>query len=412
MEEIKHKEIIRAKVHLQKENPFFSFLVMNLNPIESKDIKSIGVDIQGNLYYNKKWVDDLTQEQLKGVLTHEVLHLALEHFLRDTDKHQEIYNIACDLVINDILINNNFQLPKGLVPYNHKFTFKEDKIIIEDLDKKSADEVYNELMKYADKEKQDKNTIVGFDSERFDNHEIARDSNGKGKDRKGKDKKEQGISREELKQIKDKWKKLLGEASAYAKQQGNMPSGMERLVDIMLNDKINWKSLLYKYITRELPFDYSYNRPSKRSRALGIYMPSVKRESINIAISVDTSSSISQKELSEFLGEIVSIAKSFNNINMTLIICDNEIKDVYEVRNGNIQTILDLKIHGGGGTSFTTPLNYIKDNLPNTKFTIFFTDGYGDRISLGDYNFNIIWLLTKGGTDNYIKDSGEIINLE
>ena len=152
------------------------------------------------------------------------------------------------------------------------------------------------------------------------------------------------------------------------------------------------------------------SKPSRRSRVLGIYMPSVKRESINIAISVDTSGSIRQEELSEFLGEIVSIAKSFNNINMTLIICDSEIKDVYEVRNGNIQTILDLKIRGGGGTSHKPIYDYVKNNLPNTRFIINFTDGY---TSFPDSEeVKTIWVLTKDSISEDRLPFGEAIKLE
>ena len=392
-------KIIRAKVHLQTDNPFFAYLVMNLNIQENKEIPSMGVDNKGNMVYNKDWIDKLNENQLKGVMIHETLHLALEHFPRGQNKEHEIYNIASDLVINNILVNNKFELPEGLVPYNNSFEFEKatPPFTIEDLDKKSADEVYNELMKKLPKEKEQKIYI----KLRFDKHDYGK--NGKGKAKQGD---------KESKEQQGKWKKIFAEASVYAKQQGKMPLGMERFVELILNEKISWKNLLYKYITRELPYDYTYNYPSKKSRATGIYMPSVLRENINIVIAVDTSGSIGQDELSEFLSEIVNISKSFSNIAMKLIVCDSEVKDVYDVRNGSIQTILDLKLRGNGGTSFINPLNYVVENLPNTKFVVFFTDGYGDRVEYGDYPFKLIWVITKNGSDNYIKDSGEVIKLE
>jgi len=366
---------------------------MNLKVVERDDIPSMAVDNKGNLFYNSKWVDKLTDGQIKGVLIHEVLHIALEHLIRGMNKEHEIYNIAGDLVINNILVSNNFELPKGLIPYQNEFEFN-PKLIITDLDKKSADEVYNELMA----NEQVKKAVGQKSGCGFDEHIYSKD--GKGNTDKDGD----------LKQTKKKWNRLLSEASVYAKQQGKLPQGMDRHIDTLLNEKINWKSILYKYITRELPYDYTYNRPSKKSRATGIYLPSVLRESIDIVVSIDTSGSISQTELSEFLGEIIGIAKSFNNIAMKLIVCDSDIKEVYDIRNGSIATIQNLKIKGGGGTSHKPIYDYISENLPNTKFVINFTDGYTD---FPDYeSTRTIWVITSNGCEESYLPFGEYIKLD
>ena len=252
----------------------------------------------------------------------------------------------------------------------------------------------------------------GFDTHIFGKSDKDKKGKGVGKGKgKGGGKGDNSQLKSELEKQKAKWKKVFAEASIYAKQQGNLPEGMQRLVDMVLNERVSWKHLLYKYITNELPFDYSWSFPSKRAIATGVYLPHMKKENLEVVVSIDTSGSVGQEELSEFLGEIINIAKSFNNISMTLIVCDCEIKDVYKVANGDIAKIQDLKIRGGGGTSFTKPLDYIKENLPNTKFVIFFTDGYGDKVEKGDYPFSLVWALTKNSTDEYINESGEIINL-
>ena len=385
-------KIVRAKVHLQTENPFFAYLVMNLKVKEVEEIDSIGVSNNGDLVYNKKWVDNLSDSELKGVLSHEVLHLVFEHFARGENKNHQIYNIATDLVINNILINSNIKLPRGLTPYNNSYTFKNPPFTIENLDKKSADEVYEEIKKHLPKEKE----LKKLNQSRFDKHTFGKSG--------------QKTDLKEQRKLKKKWNKVLSEASVYAKQKGKLPQGMERIVELMLNDKVSWKSILYKYITRELPFDYTYNRPSKRSVATGIYLPSVLRENIEVVISIDTSGSISQKELSEFLVEIVNISKSFNNISMKLIVCDSEIKDVFEIRNGSIDTILNLKIHGGGGTSHIPIYDYVAEHLSNTKFIINFTDGYTRFPS--EESIKTIWVITKGGCDEERLPFGEVIKLE
>ena len=313
-------------------------------------------------------------------------------------------NISNDLVINNILINNDFTLPEGLVPRNNSFTFEGMKLTINDLDKKSGEEVYDEIMKSGKVKKVKVCRSCGFDTHIFGKKGDDKGGGGSGGGMKGQQLKDQ------LTKQKAKWKKIFAEASIYAKQQGNLPAGMQRLVDMVLNEKVSWKHLLYKYITNELPFDYSWNRPSKRAIATGVYLPSVKKENLEVVVSIDTSGSIRQEELNDFLGEIISIAKSFNNISITLIVCDCEIKDVYKVANGDIAKIQDLKICGGGGTDHKPIYDYIEKNLPNTKFVINFTDGH---TSFPDYEkTKTIWVLTKDSCGEDKIPFGEVIQLD
>jgi len=430
------EKIIKARVKIQKDNPFFAYLVLNLKMIEEnqdeeespldkiigKNQTSIGVNAKGDCFYNPKWIDEITSQgggsdgldYLKGVLVHECLHLGLLHFDRDKNslKDHNLMNIANDLVINNILVNNNFSLPKGLVPRNNSFTFEDVELTIDNLDKKSSEEVYDEMMKSGKVKKiQKQYGGVGFDTHIFGKAKDDKDKEGKGKGKTKKKKNPIDSSNlgGDLEKQKAKWKKIFAEASVYAKQQGNFPEGMQRLVDFVLNERISWKHLLYKYITNELPFDYSWNRPSKRSIATGVYLPHTKKENLEVVVSIDTSGSIGQEELNDFLGEIINIAKSFNNISMTLIVCDCEIKEVYKVANGDIAKIKDLKISGGGGTSHIPIYDYIENNLSNTKFVINFTDGYTD---FPDYEkTKTIWVLTKNSCGEDKIPFGEVIQL-
>lgn len=391
------KKIIRAKVQLQNEKPFFAYLLMNLNFKELKDIKTIGVSNKGVCAYNPKFIEELNDRVLKGILAHEVLHLVFEHLSRLGDKDLKIWNIATDLCINDLLKENGFELDsRGLVTnWSHDFTFNfngEELFTIKDIDKKNADQVYEEIIKNLKKNKQ--KIIDEYDKKRFDKHIYE----------KGK-----GETEAELKGYKDKWKKAVAEASAYAKQKGDLSNGLKLLVDDLLNEKVNWKHLLYKYMTRVIPFDYSYARPSKRSFSTGVYMPIMRKESIEIVVSLDTSGSIGKEELQEFMSEINGIAKSFNNLTMKLIVCDSEVKDVYTIGNGDNQKINDLVIRGGGGTSHIPIYDYVQENLPNTKLLVNFTDGYTDFPQ--ETSINSLWVLCKHSCSEDKIPFGEVIKL-
>ena len=256
------------------------------------------------------------------------------------------------------------------------------------MDKKTAEQVYVEIEKLSEEEQK------GMDKKRFDEH------------RQGDKKEDSG----EYQKAKEKWNKAFSEGSCYAKQQGNLPKGMERLLDAVLNQKVNWKHLLYRYLTNTLPYDYTYSRPSKKSISTGFYMPSILRENIEVCVSVDTSGSISQKELSEFLGEITGIARTFNNITIRLIVCDCEIHEVYEFGNNDSNDIANIKISGGGGTDHNPVYDYIEKHFPNTKILVNFTDGF---TSFPKYEkVKSIWVISKGGCDKSHIPFGEVINLD
>ena len=395
----------RARIQLQSKNPFFAYLVLNLTIKEEKKIPSCAVDNYNNLYYNPDWINKLTDNQTEMLLCHEVMHIAFQHLVRNKQRDSFIFNMATDICINNLLEQNNFEMIKdGLVPHNNEIKIQHSNITIKDINSKSAEYIYDEIYSQIPKTKQ----FVSFvNDNRIDEH---RESDLSQNGQKGKDGKKKGLTPQQIKGIKesaDRWKKLLTEASTYAKQRGTLPNGIDRAIDGLLNEKVNWKYLLWKYITNELPFDYSYAKPSRRSQATGIYMPYMKRESIDIMVSVDTSGSISQKDLTEFMTEIVSISKSFNNVKITAMVCDCEIQEVVEVRNGNISKLLDLKMSGGGGTSHIPIYEKIREEYPNTKFLISFTDGYTDfpETEL----VKTIWVLPKNSNKEI--PYGEIIEL-
>jgi predicted metal-dependent peptidase len=390
--------ILRAKVRLQNENPFFAYLVMNLTFRENKDVESIGISIKdkGLVCYNPTWIESLREEELRGVLAHEVLHLVLEHLTNLREKDVLLWNIATDLCINYMLVENNFELTKGLVPQkswgNEGYTFDFKGVMkIVNIENKTAEQIYSEIINNPkiQKIKQEMDDLRG------DEHEY---SDG-----------DKALTKEEIAESKDKWKNAVGEAVTHARQKGNLPKGLELFVDKLQNAKINWKQMLYKYITRVIPFDYTYARPSKRSISSGFYMPSILKETIEMVVSIDTSGSISQKQLSDFLSEITGIAKSFNNLKMSLIVCDSEIKDVYHVGNGDSDRISKLKIRGGGGTSHIPIYDYVKAKLPNTKLLINFTDGYTDFPT--KESVKTLWVLSENNNKSNIP-FGEVIELK
>src|SRR3990167_30620 len=399
--------IKRSRIQTYKHSPFFAHLVLRLNvkefskEMEEEGKRTMAVDTFNNLYYSPKWVKKLTEKQLMGVICHETLFRSFVHLVRINQRDMLIWNVATDIVINNLLVNNKFELPKeGLIPENNVIELKDEKgkiiCAVKDIDKKSAEIVYDEIYNSLKKNKKAGSYI---DSKRFDKHIIS-------------DKKELSPEKQkELdKNLKD-WKHAVVSADAYARNIGKLPLGMDRYIGEMLDEKVNWKEVLYKYISNSIPSDFSWSRQSKASQSLGIYMPRMMREEIEVCAVIDTSGSIQQKELDEFTSEIIYLGKSFNHVKLRVITCDASVQDVYEIDGEIGRYLKDMKLHGGGGTSFKVALNYIKEEFPSTRIVVYFTDGFGDVIDQADYQFKLMWLLSEGGSDEIIGDNGEVVRL-
>jgi predicted metal-dependent peptidase len=417
--------IVKAKIKLHKKNPFFSYLVLHLNFIHDEKINTIGVNCKGDVHYSEKFLNSLDDDELMAMICHETTHIIFNHLIRRKNYNTEIWNIATDIITNQILLDNDFKLHKsGIIPHNNRVDIYGVKI--DDIRGKTSEEIYeimdNNVQKIEIKQciGIDVHILGDKDSDNFADSDknnkcnktcsVKKNSIEENPEQKNEEIEKNSGNFPENDKIPN-WERVLTEAVQYAKNQGNEPHGIDRYVDSLLNPVENWRSILYKHIIKEIPYDYNFSLPSRRSQSIGVYLPRIKKETIDIFIAIDTSGSISETELKEFLTEISEIIKSFVNIRITIMSCDYKIHEIYEFTSLNAYDLLKLNLKGRGGTSFQEPINYIRENKPHARLLIYFTDGYGDKPNLDNIAFKILWIITKHGTIDRIKSCGEIINL-
>lgn len=418
--------IKKSQIQLWKDKPFWAYLsyFLKFQEVPKEETKymthqTMGVDINGNVYYCKDFIDKLSDEELKGVIAHELGHLIYLTELRQGNRDKDGFNIASDIAINSLLVRDNFTLPKGvLLPdYNDEIKTGFGKKI-KNCSEKLAEEIYDELPKvtidkngniYAEtgSGKNKKKEKIG---KVLDGHIISNKGKGKGKD-KGIE-----LSEAEKKEIEQNWKDRLVEAYTTAKMKGNVPAGIERILGKLDENKIDWKTLLQRYLMNSLPYDYTWQKPSKQSIATQVYSPSILKEKISVVIAIDLSGSIGKEEYSEFMSEIIGLAKAFQErIKMHFYSHDIKCYDGGIIENGNLEKIKNLKLKGGGGTSHQDIFNKITDNIMDCKAVIFFTDGFSDLdgINFEEYPFDKIFVITKEGDEECLKDKPcQVIKLE
>lgn len=341
-----------------------------------------------------------------------VHNCAFAHLVRLGNRDAKVWNICGDAIVNQYVLEdflkssyNSWISTNGITfnKLNEQFDLK-----IQNGKEKIVEEVYDILYKKIPKRKgKGKGKGDGFGSQ-FDKHYHI--DNLPEKEKK-KLEKQYGKSFDEVKKdLEKEARRRLVEAYENAKIKGDVPAGLERLFDKLMKSKMKWNSIIFKEITSYIPANFTWARPSRKSVATNVYLPSTVKESVDVIFGIDTSGSIDSNDLNQFLSEIVFFAKSFNNVNMTLITADCEVQDVIEVHNGNIGKLFNIKVHGGDGSSTKPTFEYIKKNKRNAKLLIYLTDGFIDFPE--KETIPTIWVLSKNHTEKENIPFGRILELD
>jgi len=110
-----------------------------------------------------------------------------------------------------------------------------------------------------------------------------------------------------------------------------VPSGLERIIDEILTPKLDWRTLLSRYMKYAIMGsgreDYTWYPPDKKKLgSLGLYLPGMYERVVRAAVAVDTSGSITEKEFIDFVSEVQGILNSFERYELLVVICDDHIE--------------------------------------------------------------------------------------
>ena len=123
-------------------------------------------------------------------------------------------------------------------------------------------------------------------------------------------------------------------------------------------------------------------------------MPGMKNdELIDIAIAIDLSGSISDRQGQDFLSEVRGIMEQFTSYRIHVFCFDTEVYNPQQFDSDNLDTIDGYELKGGGGTDFDCIFNYLKQEEIEPHRLVVFTDGYPFG-SWGDENYcDTVWII-------------------
>lgn len=382
------KLISVTRLRLQAKSPFFATLSLFTEFKFSDHISTAATDGK-DIYLNPNFFVPLSTLQKEGLILHELLHAALLHPLRLGERDPFLWNIAADMVVNLMIVNEKgFELPEGgiLPPTNwRKWDLKQEP----DWEKLSAEEFY-ELLLTASKHKQN---FSYFNNDYLD---LLNNDSGLNDSSLG----------DRTDQLRHHWQNAMQQAIVVTRnsKQGTLPMRIERLMGEISNSQLDWRSYLWRYLV-QTPNDFQgFDR---RFVSRGLYLDHLVGESVQVYVAIDTSGSIGDEQTGIFIGELLGILHAYPHLECHLYYADDHIHGPYDIdKYSEIP-----KPVGGWGTSFIPFFEAVeKQGHHGEGVCIYLTDGYG-FFPESEPSLPVLWVVCAGGLDLQEFPFGETVRL-
>ena len=103
------------------------------------------------------------------------------------------------------------------------------------------------------------------------------------------------------------------------------PEGVKRIIKDLTEPKMPWQELLNMSIQSTLKGDYSFMARSKKGYFSDVALPGQTEETIDIALALDMSGSISDEQGKEMLSEVRGIMEQFKDFRVKVWCFDTKV---------------------------------------------------------------------------------------
>ncbi len=369
-------------LRLRMKSPFFGTIAMFARFVPSTAIPAAATDGR-DVFFNPEFLKALPTEQQDGLLLHEILHAALLHPSRLREREPELWNIAADIVVNGMILNQSgFQLPPG--------GLRDQK-----LEHLSVEEVYELLsatginrFRLADLD------LLPMQADVFAKCSVAGTC--------------ERIERSQREILTAHWQQAIRQATATASGNtmwGKLSVKIDREFEAIVSPQLDWRAYLWRYLV-QTPTDFQgFDR---RFLGRGIYLEALQCESVKVYVAIDTSGSIAKTTLGVFISELRGILGAYPHLECDLYYVDSEAEGPY-------QLTIDSNLpppQGGGGTSFVAFFDRVAETWDEKTQSacIYLTDGYGE-FPFPLPVFPTLWVVTPGGLGLSEFPFGEAVRL-
>ena len=350
-------DISAACKRLLIKEPFYGIFLLGLNKYYGTLCPTACVvrnGINTELCINKEFWDKLDDEMQLAVLKHELGHILFKHmFMWEFFGDKRKLNMATDCEVNSYIP----QLQKD--PYCYAAKFK--------LENRKGTKFYYE-------------NLTDEDTQSFDggSHDTWKDF--------------QDLSDAEKELINQQIDHMAKQTAEHVqKMAGSIPGEFVGYIESLFKQKpavFNWKSYFRRLLGTAIETYIKKSRRKESKRFEGAAGLKQKHKH-RILVAIDTSGSVSDKELCDFFSEINHIYKAGAQID--ILEFDHAVQRVYQYTGK-----WDGSIHGRGGTSFFEPVNWFNPRRNIYSAFVLFTDGYASTQNLHPMK-EMIWIITSDG---------------
>lgn len=371
-------KLAAARTRLILDKPFLGALALRLPMIaaDPKWCQTTSTDAR-SFYYNPAYIDALSLEQAQFVLANQALHCALSHFSRRQHRSRYRWDIACDHAINPLLVEDGLTPPPGT-------------LVLECYEGMTAEEIYPYIEENDSDEPEEQPRYDGDGSGDSREDSSGGEQNTSASDQSRGAGQPQPLSAAEQESLSAQWQQRLAGAAQQAQQAGKLGGLLGRMVGELMQPKLPWRLLLARYMTQYARDDYSYMRPSRREGEM--IFPSLRSAQADICVVLDTSGSISEQEIDEFMSEIDAI-KGQLRARILLHACDTALAGegpwLFEPWD---EFRLPTTIQGGGGTDFRPVFEWISSQGREPDLLLYFTDAQGE-FPQAEPTYPVLWLV-------------------
>jgi len=350
-----NERIGNSRARLLLRQPFYGVMLSMMDFIPEASVPTMATD-GSKIYYGPKFVMDLTEDEVYGVLLHEISHCIYLHCTqkRRLNRAHHRWNVACDYAINLEIKDMGYALPAQVLLDNK---YREQ----------NAEQIYDTLP-------EDCSNLSTLDMHIPNSDESSWD-----------DMEDRIITAYEM--------------TKNHKGQGSVPGGLKRWLDKLRKNKVKWERIFHRYVGQALSKDdYSFTRVNKRFLGQDLYLPDLRSNIIgSVVLFIDTSGSIGKACLEQFAAEINKIAHLVSEL--TVLTCDSAVHEVVKVNQFG-DWLKKIHFKGGGGSDFRPAFEKVKELNIQPELLIALTDMY-ITVPEKQPNYPIIWCITsKDGMGN------------
>lgn len=367
--------------------PFYGALALRLEHrvLEAKEAKAMRLRTAATdgkrIFYRAQFLRRISQQDLTFLIARETLRAALSHPLRGSDKDDpEAWSIASDDTINRLLRQDFGWLPQfsiiidpaifGIEESKWERMATEDKYLLLAKKRRSLEAERKGRVK-ANEKVTGKGILRDEGSVSFDYLPLASDA-----------------------PTPEQWRQWVKEAAEYAESirgHGTVPAWVDEWVTASGEGKVPWYKVLRQFVQQRAISHWNYP-PSKRYQSVAL-LPKPQKERCGIlGIAIDTSGSITSKQLGEFWREVLAIRKDYPRLTIRLVTCDAEVTSD-EIFPPFSPLPEAKELIGRGGTDFRPAFERFKQH-PVPEVVIYLTDGMGDYPPAPP-PYPVLWVLSQ-----------------